>query len=96
MLKKMAEYIDRQSAINAVEKSGLVIHILDAISKIPAADVQPVIHSIWDKHGYSCPCLNCGYDFGYAGTPLEVKMKYEFKHCPNCGAKMSWKGEEDG
>ena len=66
------------------------------INSIPSADVQPVIHSRWDKHGYACPCLNCGYDFGYAGTPLEMKMKYEFKYCPNCGARMTWKGGKDG
>ena len=96
----MAEYIERQEAIDTVawyrEDPDGVDHALQSIMNIPAADVQPVIHSTWDKHGYSCPCLNCGYDFGYAGTPIEVKMKYEFKYCPSCGAKMTWKGGKDG
>ena len=59
----------------------------NAIDKAPTVDAVKVKHATWLIHGYACPCSNCGYDLGYAGTPLEPTLAF-FKYCPNCGAKM--------
>lgn len=58
-----------------------------AVENAPTVDAEPVCHGRWLKHGYSCPCSNCGYDLGYSGTPMELTLAF-FKYCPNCGAKM--------
>lgn len=55
----MAEYIEREAALKAVEKygltngsvlgrhTGLAICIASEIADIPAADVAPVVHARW-------------------------------------------------
>mgnify|MGYP003287343483 FL=1 len=55
----MAEYIEREAALKAVEKygltngsvlgrhTGLAICIASKIADIPAADVAPVVHARW-------------------------------------------------
>jgi hypothetical protein len=78
------EYIEKDIAI---KKVGAVSWAASRINNIPAADVVELKHATWLIHGFSCPCSNCGYDLGYAGTPLEPTLAF-FKYCPNCGAKM--------
>ena len=63
----------------------------DQIENIPVADVQPVVHGEWIKHGVSeghliekNTCSECNY---YSGTKTS-------NFCPNCGADM--RGIEDG
>ena len=88
----MTEYIEREAAIRVVNgqssftmtRNGLI----DSISKLPAADVAPVVHGRW-INAYtdieSNPlfmygiCSNCGFEQG-----LSDKLNY----CPNCGTKM--------
>lgn len=74
----MAEYISRESVMDALlyEQYGYLCE--DAISKIPAADVAPVRRGRWEKCGWSIRCSECGYDM-----PFTVR-----NYCPNCGAKM--------
>lgn len=55
----MAEYIEREAAVKAVEKygltngvvwgrhTGLAICVASEIADIPAADVAPVVHGLW-------------------------------------------------
>lgn len=57
------------------------------LNNVPAADVRPMVRGRWLKHGYCCPCSACGWDSGFSGTPLELKIS-EFNFCPNCGADM--------
>ena len=66
------------------------------INKIPAADVEPVRHGWWipihnlrsDGYPYSVPtrfwCNQCGSE-----------SKAQRKFCPNCGAKMDAKSQEE-
>jgi len=85
----MKEYIEREAALaykQPIGAYGMYISS-DDIKSIPAADVVELKHATWLIHGFSCPCSNCGYDLGYAGTPLEPTLAF-FKYCPNCGAKM--------
>lgn len=92
----MAEYIERKRAIvdacNSLELYPSEYEKLeDALTKIPAADVSPVVHGRWEKwngddrhHCTVCECYaNAERDsYGY--------IAYEFldNYCPNCGAKM--------
>ena len=84
----MAEYIEREAAIRVVNgqrsftmtRNGLI----DSISKLPAADVAPVVHGKWRTHSdrpdsLICSVCNCGFDM----------WKHDpHNYCPNCGAKM--------
>ena len=92
----MAEYIKREDVKRLVNNnfSGL----LAAIDLIPAADVAPVVHGMWESVDSSYwrwtssnavsvshityRCGRCGW-----GTGTVVKTNY----CPNCGAKMDEK-----
>lgn len=79
----MAEYIDRQSVIDLVDKGFLVSNanygsVSRIVRQIPAADVAPVRRGRWIPlaHGTMFACSECKY----------VAGKYNF--CPKCGADM--------
>jgi hypothetical protein len=62
----------------------------EAISAMPAADVVEVRHGHWiycrDADGFKrCKCSECIISYGCIDTP----------YCPNCGAKMDGKGEDE-
>ena len=94
----MAEYIDRDMAIQAVCDNPYNIAIktaktIKAINFIPAADVVEVRHGEWVKRNdgvcYWYECSACGdrppkNDWGH---------EHHSDYCPNCGAKMDGKGE---
>ena len=91
----MAEYIDKQKAIDAVTvrnlHPGIVNSLQSLIVDIPAADVAPVRHGRWkfkeDKAWVGNGkywCSVCRYGFA-SGAYHEVD---EFKFCPMCGSKM--------
>ena len=95
------EYIEREKALEKVievkhydpELSGVVLHRyikeID-LKDIPAADVVPVVHGRWEKHGSKWQCTNCKVLMNLDGTPQENSIYY----CPNCGAYMM--GENNG
>lgn len=86
------EYIEREAAIKAVcdcvshscdiRYCGFACSEADALSKLPAAEVRPVVRGRWkhDKDGLVW-CLNCGF-----GKERSDERTYHF--CPNCGADM--------
>ena len=63
---------------------------IDLIDSIPAADVAPVVHGRWEKHGSKWQCTGCKVLMSIDGTPQENLLYY----CPNCGAYMM--GENNG
>ena len=90
----MAEYIDKGKALYLDFKINVslfesrrktaeraVQSYADAISKIPAADVRPVVRGKWvqvmGKYDWMVKCSRCN------GVPLETS-----DFCPNCGADM--------
>ena len=88
----MAEYIDREAAVDAVadiyyDTPGINLtaeKFEAAINGIPAADVAPVRHGRWETNSdrpdsLICSICKCGFDM----------WKHEpHNYCPNCGAKM--------
>ncbi len=87
----MADYIDRTALLAELALNDYPWSDLDdaynAIQKMPAADVAPVVHGKWEFPIFSdgnlndprCKCSECGS----IETPLA-----RHKFCPNCGAKM--------
>lgn len=85
----MAEYIEREAAIRVVNgQSSLTMTrsvLIDSISKLPAADVAPVVHTRWAHLGgdeWCCPV--CGFALTTEGSWDKPTKKY----CEDCGAKM--------
>ena len=83
------EYIERQRAIvdacNSLELyPSEYAELENALNRIPAADVAPVVHERWEKHGSKWQCSGCKVLMSIDGTPQENSLYY----CPNCGASM--------
>ena len=83
------EYIERQRAIvdacNSLELyPSEYAKLEDALNRIPTADVAPVRHERWEKHGSKWQCTGCKVLMSIDGTPQENLLYY----CPNCGALM--------
>lgn len=88
----MAEYIDREAAVNGIAKiindsdmpedwnKGMSA-AMSALFRIPAADVRPVEHGVWRKIKYRSICRDCSFR-GFAS----------WNYCPNCGRQMSAEG----
>ncbi len=83
----MAEYIERDRALQAIEgmkrpgKSLVIMYL----QEIKAADVAPVRHGRWigeevDFHGSTAMECSCCH-----------KVRIIDEYCPNCGAKMDEK-----
>lgn len=95
----MAEYIDREAAVDAVtdiyyDTPGINLtaeKFEAAINGIPAADVAPVVHGMWETNSdrpdsLICSICKCGFDM----------WKHDpHNYCPNCGAKMDG-GNDNG
>lgn len=86
----MAEYIEREVAIRVVNgQSSLTMTrsgLIDSISKLPAADVAPVVHGRWIEKTVPegrryFECSNCG---AHENKHTAIKGYY----CWRCGAKM--------
>ena len=83
------EYIERERAIvdacNSLELyPSEYAELENALNRIPAADVAPVVHERWEKHGSKWQCTGCKVLMSIDGTPQENSLYY----CPNCGASM--------
>lgn len=97
----MAEYIEREAALNATFK--IHVKLLDRriktaqdavqayanyIAYLPAADVQPVTHGRWVINHYPvAECQVCKH-------LTDISHLTSINYCPNCGARMD--GGEDG
>ena len=79
----MAEYIEREAAIDACFNgwNNNAHDCAENIRSIPAADVRPVRRGRWITRPYMMGqteyCSRCGENYG---------RKHNF--CPNCGADM--------
>ena len=95
----MPEYIEREKAYELARTSELysdfhrsmadLTSLKELLEDTPTADVVEVRHSEWKQVTFSdgtksCKCcMACG---------TFVEPQYNYKYCPNCGAKMDGKG----
>lgn len=79
------EYIERDAALSAQNKSMNLNEIRERLKCLPAADVEPVRHGRWmiNSDSYYPYCSECN---------AEPKNGVMSKYCPDCGAKMEGKG----
>lgn len=102
----MAEYIDRGEATKAFLREYLenlisvirsdspiaegyklcIEHAINGLKFVPTADVAEVRHGKWLDGKKNYICSNCKSETGVV----------KFNYCPNCGAKMDGKDENDG
>ena len=90
----MAEYIERSAAIKAAKHAWAKgLEPSQYIEALPAADVAPVVHGLWEKEpsafwrwtpSGAVAVARTTYRCGLCGRGTAVKSNY----CPNCGAKM--------
>lgn len=81
----MAEYIERGAALNVINENKSSTELAwITVSKIPAADVAPVVHGHWTQVDETkCRCSRCDIIALIGLYPHGDK-----NYCPNCGAKM--------
>ena len=98
----MAEYIEREAAIKAVEKADYTAvaddddsckadYLREIIESVLAAAVAPVVHGEWVRphwkgSDYCCDCSECDGEAMHREYQWNKKGIYPI--CPNCGAKM--------
>ena len=83
----MAEYIEREAAISEIREScGPCGEGVEAVKRVPSAEVAPVRHGRWDENGR---CTVCG---GHAPYLCMSSTYYESPYCFECGAKMDGDG----
>ncbi len=79
------------------------------VEKMPAADVAPVAHGIWipvyesEISGWNPAVAGLDPIGGYICSACKNEAVYDCNdkfvlsdYCPNCGAKMDGRGEDDG
>ena len=105
----MAEYIEREAAIkelmnDAPEQVGYSREdAADCIRYMDAADVAPIRHGWWisltecaNEGVYCSICKKKVWKSDYAQCSKKSRNKLESNYCPNCGAKMDEKENDDG
>ena len=100
----MKEYIERETAINAIENDCLELvyytkeDAIQCVKAIPAADVAPVRRGRWtiaedDYYGLNIvKCSVCHEEWCFEERDDVFDLNYHY--CPNCGAYMM--GENNG
>ena len=85
----MAEYIEREAALESAKKSHLYFDLKPIINSIPAADVRPVVRGRWIRHyeqadtGEDIITYPCGWVCSECG-----RWESEDEPFCNCGAMM--------
>lgn len=98
----MAEFIERSAAIEAAKHAWAKgLEPSQYIEALPAADVAPVVHGLWEKEPSSfwrwtpsgaVAVARTTYRCGLCGRGTAVKSNY----CPNCGAMMDGGAGHEG
>ena len=97
----MGECIERSAAIKAAKHAWAKgLEPSQYIEILPAADVAPVVHGLWEKEPSSfwrwtpsgaVVVARTTYRCGLCGRGTAVKSNY----CPNCGARMDGGADHD-
>lgn len=92
----MTDYIDRQAAIDAINRAVTKEVARWSVKELPSAEVEPVKRGKWTPHSEICReyvgtvLLNVEYDYWFCDAcGYQVKGgRPMYNFCPNCGAKM--------
>ena len=89
----MADYIDKQAFLDCMKRTDRYFNVKFDIENFPNADVAPVRHGRWEEasDGDGIVCPFCRTDF----CTIIYDTEY-FNYCPNCGAKMDEKENDNG
>lgn len=92
----MAEYIERESAIDAIMKVYVrtagykarerVFEAEEAVHRLPVADVAPVLHGRW-------LCVDTDTEHFFLCNRCKKKEFLKSNYCRSCGARMD--GDDD-
>lgn len=85
---KMAEYIERESLLNALSESTEpfnVASVFRTIKRQSEADVALVRHGKWEAGNPICPI--CGEN-KFKNLDADIWADWMPKYCPNCGSSM--------
>ena len=89
----MADYIDKQAFLDYMKRTDRYFNVKFDIENFPNADVAPIVHGRWEEasDGDGIVCPFCRTDF----CTIIYDTEY-FNYCPNCGAKMDEKENDNG
>lgn len=89
----MADYIERQAALHAVNEFFHDPKVDIALNAVPAANVREDVQAAWlnpdEPICCAIKCSACG-ETEYLDEPDQYK---HWRFCPNCGARMTGGGE---
>ena len=69
--------------------SRTVYNVCEIISKLPAADVMPVVHGRWiKKYDIDSQDYNSDNNWYYVCSVCGKGVKHQYPNCPWCTAKM--------
>lgn len=98
----MAEYIEREAAIDAIMKVYVrtagykarerVFEAKEAVHRLPVADVAPVVYGRWGTSRFN---LETGNYEEQCTRCRNFSKEYGKPYCPNCGAKMDGGDNDD-
>lgn len=103
----MADYMERETAIKAIEKADCAViaddaescktdYLREIIKSVPAADVAPVVHGRWEMRPTGM-ATDTGPEYkAYCTVCNEPNKQYQPPFCPNCGAKMDGERKDGG
>lgn len=92
----MAEYIEREAAIKAIDHEVSLDGLYANIKAIPAADVRPERHGEWvrvsddDQDEGWFICSECKEKYFNPSDDEDLLPNF----CPRCGAKMDGKDDK--
>ena len=99
----MAEYISKQAFLDYMKRTDRYFNVKFDIENFPNADVAPVRHGRWipltecaNEGVYCSICKKKVWKSDYAQCSKKSRNKLESNYCPNCGAKMDEKENDNG
>lgn len=81
------EYIEREAALSAQNKSMNLSECRKRLERIPAADVKPVVRGKWIAVASARGGHECSECYEYAPS-FQNGVEHTTNYCPNCGAMM--------
>ena len=85
-------------SVGGIDDGMFTLGIQQVVDVQPTIDAVPVVHGEWKKGIHIAKCSVCGEDVWFPEDYLEDMDMLDDLHmnyCPNCGAKMDGKENEE-